>query len=1115
MKRTITYFIAATFIASSLYSQDEKKSKQVQNFKHKYPGELSIQWDKASGGPKRIIGNNIHLKSQLVDKTNIHGLTKDFIDENGDLLNLKNTEVELKSITELENKFIVTYQQVYNKIPLWNVKLKLKIATNGQVLMIKSPCFNNPIVSVQANITVEEAIKIAATSLNIEVERVRNGELLIYPQKRTGKLYLCWHIEIEDGINKGVMIDAQTGQKIFEYDLYRNAEIRGTVGTTTWSLPGETDGSPDITPYCKDLKVKVTGVVDSAITNSSGYYSITVPSAGDYTVISTLDGPHCWVTNYTGPRDSYSNTASTSSDHNWSWQNSEHYNEYFMFHYMNGAWHEFNEKVSGFSSSYWFNNKMGGAANVGTGVNGAAYGTSISISSSNHYGGTVYHEYSHNVIYKANDYWLGDNYNGDGFAMDEGLADYYSCSFRNDSLMYGTDRRLDTKLKYPGSGGPHTRGQIIGGACWDLGNKSGMSHNSVNALVFEAITNMEYEETFGDFMDEVLNADDDDGNIFNGTPHDNQIFEAFDDDHWILGAVVADTIYRDMTWEDDIIVLGDVTIPSGITLEIEPGVNMTFAPIDVESGGISSSKSEIIVNGTFKADNTTFSSSSANAWYGVRLTSTATNTSYLNGCTITNAEYPVHINNSDPTVDGCTISGGNKGIYIINSGAAPLIKNSNVTGTQYALYVSSSAQPTIDDCKFTSPSWYPAYITNGADGEITRCFFRVSGTPTYNYLFYTAGTGTNPWIGDGSYDYGCLFDLGQTAVTRAVYVAGGSPKLGDNITYIGGYNDFLNRVSGEYYVYNTTGSTIKAENNYWGAPAPQDTWFYGSVDKTPYFSTSQSAGPTWKRAADPIVDAIAAYRNHDYQNAKDYATQALSEKGDSQEAAEALFYFAKASFRLGTLKEDLPYIESYLTAKDAELAHQARNWVAFAYASQGDLKKAEGITFQSPKGTLGERELLLQLISYYAAYGMETEVGRLEKEFLAREFPDDTKDRQDDLAAAKSNADLGMFDYETQPREATQGTASEETSLVAYPNPFNASTKLAFRTEDAGHASLTIYNTLGQKVRTLFDAPIQAGRHEVVWDGRDQFGQTASTGIYLCRLLTDRRQQTMKILMVK
>ena len=563
-------------------------------------------------------------------------------------------------------------------------------------------------------------------------------------------------------------------------------------------------------------------------------------------------------------------------------------------------------------------------------------------------------------------------------------------------------------------------------------------------------------------------------------------------------------------------IIGDVTIPSGVTLTIQSGTTIKLATDDVESGGSDADHAEIIVQGTLLADDVTFTSpfQAANDWYGIRFTSTASSNGYLEDCDVRYAKYGVHISGSSPTIQECTIASVDTGIYISGSGAYPTIEQCDVTATEFALYATTSTDPDIINCKFSSPTKYPAYFSGGADGTVYRCSFNISGTPTNKNLFYTTGSGTSPEIGYGMTDFGCLFDMGQTTANRAVYVAGGSPKLGNPTYSEGQYNDFLNRASGDTLVYNNTGSTIKAENNYWGG-TPQSSWFKGSVDYTPYLSTSQSAGPTWKRAVDPIVDAIAAYRNHNYQNAKDYATQALSEKGDSQESAEALFYYAKASFRLGTLKEDLPYIESYLTAKDAELAHQARNWVSFIYSQEGDLQKAEEITFQSPKGTLGERELLLQLISYYAAYGMETEVERLEKEFLAREYPDDTKDRLDDLAAAKSNADLGMFGYVAQPIEATQATANEETSLVAYPNPFNASTKLAFELEDAGHVSLVVYNTVGQKVRTLLDATLQAGRHEVVWDGRDEIGQVASTGIYLCQLLSGDRRQTVKIIMVK
>jgi hypothetical protein len=90
---------------------------------------------------------------------------------------------------------------------------------------------------------------------------------------------------------------------------------------------------------------------------------------------------------------------------------------------------------------------MVGNANEGTGVNGRADGTSIGITLSNHYGCSVYHEYAHNVIFQAHGDWLGTEvlpWRIDGFAMDEGLADYYSCSFRNDPLRYAVSRRLDT-----------------------------------------------------------------------------------------------------------------------------------------------------------------------------------------------------------------------------------------------------------------------------------------------------------------------------------------------------------------------------------------------------------------------------------------------------------------------------------------------------------------------------------------------------------------------------------------------------------------------------------------------------------------------------------------------
>ena len=245
---------------------------------------------------------------------------------------------------------------------------------------------------------------------------------------------------------------------------------------------------------------------------------------------------------------------------------------------MNEAFLYFSN-VNGFLSDYWGNHLMPGSANCPVDSspnrpNGAADGLNLMINTAGGpYAGLIYHEYNHNVLYRAYGDWM-ELYSGkfsDGAALDEGLADYYASSIKNYGRpMACVNRRLDGKIKYFPPAPPyddqhkgHFRGQIIGGACWDLLN----SLAGVDNLVYDVVDNyLGIDPTFGEFMDCILEADDNDGNIFNGTPNQNAIFSAFNDDHWIMGNYVAGTLYRDMTWEGDIVVLDNVIVPDGITL---------------------------------------------------------------------------------------------------------------------------------------------------------------------------------------------------------------------------------------------------------------------------------------------------------------------------------------------------------------------------------------------------------------------------------------------------------------------------------------------------------------------------------------------------------------------
>ena len=72
-------------------------------------------------------------------------------------------------------------------------------------------------------------------------------------------------------------------------------------------------------------------------------------------------------------------------------------------------------------------------------------------------------------------------------------------------------------------------------------------------------------------------------------------------------------------------------------------------------------------------------------------------------------------------------------------------------------------------------------------------------------------------------------------------------------------------------------------------------------------------------------------------------------------------------------------------------------------------------------------------------------------------------------------------------------------SLQVWPNPFNTTIHLSFHLSQAAFVHAAIYNIQGQLVRTLVNAPLHAGVHQMQWDGRDERGHSAATGPYFAR----------------
>ena len=84
-----------------------------------------------------------------------------------------------------------------------------------------------------------------------------------------------------------------------------------------------------------------------------------------------------------------------------------------------------------------------------------------------------------------------------------------------------------------------------------------------------------------------------------------------------------------------------------------------------------------------------------------------------------------------------------------------------------------------------------------------------------------------------------------------------------------------------------------------------------------------------------------------------------------------------------------------------------------------------------------------------------------------------------------------------------------------YPNPFNQETIIKYSLPWDGAVELSVYNLLGERVRTLVNQPQNADDYEVRWDGNDDRGKEVASGIYFYRLQTGEFTQTNKMLLVK
>lgn len=126
---------------------------------------------------------------------------------------------------------------------------------------------------------------------------------------------------------------------------------------------------------------------------------------------------------------------------------------------------------------------------------------------------------------------------------------------------------------------------------------------------------------------------------------------------------------------------------------------------------------------------------------------------------------------------------------------------------------------------------------------------------------------------------------------------------------------------------------------------------------------------------------------------------------------------------------------------------------------------------------------------------------------FAYAFGGDVDQLRNQIAEARSR---NLFSVSPTGRATPEEVPPQTTLYQNYPNPFNSSTQLRIDLEQSTEVTLTVFDVLGRKVRTLADREFEAGAHFLQFNA-DQL----SSGTYFIRLITDHGVQSIPITLIK
>ena len=588
---------------------------------------------------------------------------------------------------------------------------------------------------------------------------------------------------------------------------------------------------------------------------------------------------------------------------------------------------------------------------------------------------------------------------------------------------------------------------------------------------------------------------------------------------------------QDETWANTINICSDITVPSGRTLTISPNSTIKF-----HSG------TELKFNGHLNAKGTssqhiTFTSVSSNpnkgSWDYIRIDNSSGNDTliycdikyaniavwgmtnsqiYLNHVSVDSSlNYGLYLLNNDTrtTVDSSYFTNSSRGIFLINS--SPYLVNVNCTDNNEGIFCYNGSSPEIG---------YSIISSNSLDGMVC---LKESLPWIYHQTSFMRG---NNWI--------------RYNGSEGVYSDSSSfPKMGFNSIYPG--NNVIEFNNG-YEIYNGHPSrSLWVVYNWWQDNLEPDSSDLHTAETIIYkpINPNPRPGSSLLAATSNLIMNMADVVNNSLSDPEYYneiGTKYLIE-GKYNAAIEAFQYvideypeIADAIYAL----VQMPYCYEGLNKKDDIVSYleqisdrnTGKNHLEYFSLSlsvsylerEGNYLKAvercEQVIKKLQAGDINKNLLFIMANIYY--YGLnDNEKAKTYFEEYLDTYPKDPM-------ANTARFMLELLESGSLAKRNISNDSSDETIKPGkfalyqnYPNPFNPETQIQYQLPEDCFVTLTIYNILGQKIRTLVNFKQQTGYHTVRWDGKDDQGAMAASGLYLYQLNADRFNKVKKMLLLR